>query len=371
MKRLKEILSYKRGHESEGERAFLKKFLAWWDFEAVTDEHGFVLAYRAVVGASKTLFTAHVDTVHRDTPPVANGKWAAAKGRSPVAKAGGDRVKNQFVEKGDMLLASGAPLGADDGAGVWLLLEMMEAGVPGTYLFPRGEECGGIGSSAMAKSHAEWLADFDRCISFDRRGTHSVITHQGWGRCASDEFAEALAAALSCDTYFYAPDDTGVFTDSANFVDIIPECTNVSVGYDKEHSENETLDLRYLKALRDKCVVLDWEALPVKRVPGESDDYYGSLGGAFNYGRSGFKRTARPITDDEVVELLSLADPIDIVESMQDLDASDLKKVVQRGKVSDIVFILKSLLEEVSYQTERADALVRRREDRPALHEPW
>ena len=37
-------------------------------------------------------------------------------------------------------------LGGDDGTGVWLMTKLIEAGVPGRYIFHRAEEVGGRGS---------------------------------------------------------------------------------------------------------------------------------------------------------------------------------------------------------------------------------
>jgi hypothetical protein len=42
-------------------------------------------------------------------------------------------------------------LGADDAAGVWLLCEMIRAGIPGLYVFHRNEERGGRGAEFFAK----------------------------------------------------------------------------------------------------------------------------------------------------------------------------------------------------------------------------
>ena len=39
-------------------------------------------------------------------------------------------------------------------AGIWLLLEMIDAGVPGVYALHYGEERGGVGSSGLAEHHA-------------------------------------------------------------------------------------------------------------------------------------------------------------------------------------------------------------------------
>ena len=256
-KRLNQILTVKRGHNSEGEKRMVAEQLAPYEPLIYHSDKGEVLAYVVVTdAASKTLFSSHVDT---------------------VSKSGFGEHESQHnvvtYDSETMLVRPiGDVLGADDGAGVWLLLEMIDASVPGTYVFHRGEECGGIGSSGMARHHEEFLKKFDRAIAFDRQATHSVITWQSGGRCCSDEFAAELADRLTCDTYFLAPDDGGTFTDTANYTDYIGECTNVSIGYYNEHSEKEYLDLAYLYSLRDKCIELAWESLPSKRKPGEVDN---------------------------------------------------------------------------------------------------
>lgn len=265
--RLYEILKLKREHDTMGERLSVDNVLMPYAPHIYRDSQCETLAYGVKVpmpdGAdSRTLFCAHVDTVHY-VPPVPN--------RDPKLKDFINSFRLNTVD--NIVSADGDVLGADDGAGMWLLLEMIDAGVPGMYLFHRGEECGGIGSSGMARHHYDFLAQFDRAIAFDRKATHSIITHQRGGRCCSDAFALALAEHLSCDAYFMAPDDGGTFTDTANYTDDIGECTNVSVGYYNEHTANEKLDLNYLFALRTKCLAIDWEALPTERKPGEADLY--------------------------------------------------------------------------------------------------
>jgi hypothetical protein len=192
----------------------------------------------------RTLFVAHVDTVHYQDGP------------------------NKFRKTKAKWYASGAPLGADDGAGCAMLMHLLHAGVPGYYIFTQAEECGGIGAKHLADAHKDLLKQFDRAIAFDRRGIDSVITHQGYGRCCSDVFADALSAALNADdTLMYLPDSTGVYTDTAEFTDIIPECTNISVGYDREHSEHESLDIYHFTALAERVVKIAWDNLPTDRDP--------------------------------------------------------------------------------------------------------
>jgi hypothetical protein len=50
---------------------------------------------------------------------------------------------------------------------------------------------------------------------------------------------------------------------SASFIDDIPECTNISVGYNFEHTE--TQNITYLDRLAKASVNVDWSSLPTAR----------------------------------------------------------------------------------------------------------
>jgi hypothetical protein len=149
-----------------------------------------------------------------------------------------------------------------------MLMHLIHADVKGYYIFSQGEECGGIGAKFVSND-VQLLSQFDRAIAFDRRGIDSVISHQGMGRCASDVFCQALANDLNAfdDTLMYSPDDSGVYTDTAEFTDIIPECTNISVGYYNEHGDRENLDIVHFQALADAVLKVMWDSLPTDRDP--------------------------------------------------------------------------------------------------------
>ena len=63
-------------------------------------------------------------------------------------------------------------------------------------------------------------------------------------------------------------DNTCIFTDTANFVDYIPECTNISVGYFEEHSSKEYQNITFLTQLCRACVNVNWEGLTTFRKVG-------------------------------------------------------------------------------------------------------
>jgi len=204
---------------------------------------------------SKTMFSCHTDTVH------------------PKPHAD---FKNKLVidpMTNHLFTDHKSQLGADDGTGIWFMLAMIEAKVPGLYAFHRDEEVGGLGSSASAKDNYEYLMalGLQRCVAFDRHYYEDVITHQGT-RCASDEFAQALSNELNITPGFkFKPCDTGVFTDSANYTHMIPECTNLSVGYWSQHTIKETQDVGFAEKLLARLLQIDWEALPTSRDVTDND----------------------------------------------------------------------------------------------------
>lgn len=191
----------------------------------------------------RTMFTAHTDTVH--------------------SSGGANKV---HVDGKFWRASKNSALGADDGSGCALLAYLIECGTPGYYVFFRGEERGGVGSKWLA-NHMPELFDgmFDRAVAFDRAGYADVITHQSGGRCCSDEFADALSAALSTDDEWYLPSNGGVYTDTAEFTGLIPECTNVSVGYKNQHGDREEQDVEFLWRLAMTVVGVQWDDLPIAR----------------------------------------------------------------------------------------------------------
>ncbi len=232
--------------------------------------------------ASEVLFTSHLDTYRAldEDPEVLEVKHVHEGRLVDIDNLGPTAMINfDLLPTGGLLKTDGKTiLGADDKAGVTVMLFMMHQQIPGVYAFFVGEEVGLAGSRRLAARH-ESFGQFDKVVSFDRRGTASVITHQKDPaldagptpvRCCSDEFARALCDQLNraFPSFGYAPDPTGVSTDSRAFMHVFPECTNVSVGYLHEHRPNESQDLDHLVKLAHACCLVDWEGLPVVRKPG-------------------------------------------------------------------------------------------------------
>jgi len=204
------------------------------------------------VGYSDTMFTCHLDTYDYLR-----------------------REVNHVIEDNKIMTDGKSILGADDKAGVVILLNMIENSIPGLYYFFLGEERGCLGSKKTAKNHKKRiLPHIKKVIAFDKRGTTSIATHQRQNRCCSDKFANALADKLFDFGLNYQLDDKAGSTDSLQFIGLYPECTNLSVGYYNEHTFQEYQDMDHLERLANACLEIDWDELPIERVPADVEESY-------------------------------------------------------------------------------------------------
>lgn len=209
-----------------------------------------------VVGDGKdaTLFCAHLDTAGSISEPVRHG-----------------------FDGHTIFTKSNTILGADDKSGVLALIYLIENKVPGTYYFFAGEEKGRIGSEQAAKDYT-FFSKFERAIQFDRRGYGSIITNQFKGTCCSDVFVGALKAQFKDQAMKFEADPLGSYTDTASFMDIIPECTNISIGYFGEHSKMEHQNINYAWQVAQAAAQIDWDSLPTERDPHNYSDSFKYFG---------------------------------------------------------------------------------------------
>lgn len=205
--------------------------------------------YYVKIGNSKTLFTSHLDTFSKRHEKV-----------------------NHIIENGIIKTDGTTVLGGDNKNGVLILMYMIHNGVPGTYYFFIGEE-GGVspeiscyGSTKALETYLDLFNTFDRAIAFDRRGEGSIVIKQRGRICASDEFASALIDEFAKSGLEFKK-DYAYGTDSAVFLDTIPEITNISAGGKYEHSFLESTDINYLTKVAKAAVNVNWENLPVVREP--------------------------------------------------------------------------------------------------------
>ena len=261
---LAELLTFKRPAYSKSEDQFIAKYI---DSIPGIKKDGFENRY-IKIGNGKTMISVHTDTVHNQDgmqtiiiDPIKNHICLDTDKENRKQK-----IFSRSKKEKNVFFPSGQCLGSDDGTGIYIALAMIHYKIPALYVFHRCEETGGQGSEYFSRHNINLFDKIDRCIALDRKGTNDIITHQFSGRCCSDKFANDLADLLGME---HKGDNTGSFTDSANYTDVIPECTNLSVGYYLQHSSREYQDCNYLSTLIDRLCTVDLESLSVYRDPSD------------------------------------------------------------------------------------------------------
>ena len=162
---LQDILSTKRPTNNPDYcLAYATKLLSNLGIHHTIDEHKNI----TVDLGGTTCFTAHTDTVDNKL------------GKNIL------HIKDNIVRVKD-----GGILGADCGSGMYLLIRMIQAKTPALYVFFSTEEQGRIGSSRYRMPE-----HITKCVSFDRKGTNNLITHQMGERGCSELFADAFIDAF-------------------------------------------------------------------------------------------------------------------------------------------------------------------------------
>lgn len=267
-----EMLSYMRPESSKAQRKFCDKYLL--PVFGKPDNKG---NYILKIGNPTVAFMSHHDTVHNTSG-----------------------IQNVVVDAGGFATTTESCLGADCTTGVYIMLRMIEAAVEGLYIVHAAEEIGCIGSSYIVQNTPEVVYGIQSAISFDRYGYDSIITHQSGRRTCSNKFADSLADILSLN---YSQDEYGSYTDSNEYRNLIPECTNLSVGYFKQHTKAESQDLGFMEIVADACIEADWSALVIDRDPKDSApawDIFDSTYNDYSYDDT---------EDDDDFELLVLNNP--------------------------------------------------------------
>ena len=298
---LVEMLSTRRPARSKTEESFI---LSYIDSLPNVRVDGYENRIVQIGKAPRVLWSSHTDSVH------------SKDGIQSVARDG-DFVRLHKDE------TNSSCLGGDDAAGVWIMRQMILRRIPGLYIFHRDEEVGGFGSTWIAEHTPELFKGIDYAIALDRKGYDSVITHQG-SRCASDEFARDLAAQLGGA---YKPDSTGVFTDTANYTKLIPECSNLSCGYGEAHTSHEFQNVRFAYDLLESLCAVDFNKVRVARDPNSFDDYPDDDFHGYSFGfLDGRKKTksAKRVQSygrDNIDELIALCcnDPCGVADYLDQL----------------------------------------------------
>lgn len=175
-----------------------------------------------------------------------------------------------YYDQNKGMMWSPQGLGADDRAGVYAIIQIIQKGYKPSIILTTDEEIGGLG--------ARWLVgDLSTCpfkdckyiIELDRRGTNDAVFYD----CINQDFIDYIEQFGFCET-------PGIYSDICEICPIWKIAgVNLSVGYFDEHDKIERLKVPALLQTIDKVckLLLDEKNAPAfeyKCYPGVESYYY-------------------------------------------------------------------------------------------------
>lgn len=158
--------------------------------------------------------------------------------------------KLKFLPNSGIIYNEEGILGADDRAGVYSIIDIIQEGYRPSVIFTMDEESGCIGSSNLTDDFDKPLGLLKFIIQLDRRGKDDCVFYD----CRNKDFKEAIST-------FGFQEREGTFSD----ISIICPAwdvagVNLSVGYYNEHTSKEYLNINFLEATTKKvCDILTME----------------------------------------------------------------------------------------------------------------
>lgn len=191
-----------------------------------------------IIGISKILFTAHMDTYSSEVKEV-----------------------KHVIESGFLKTDGETILGGDNKVGCAILINMINNNVPGNYYFFCGEEVGRLGSEFHNRKINS--GEYDLAITFDRKEIGSVCTYQRGMKLCNDNLSEFLIQELSKSGFKFKEDYFGLSCDTFTFNEKVNNCLNISTGVYDEHKKTERVDLKFFKSIFNLCTQIDWKTVEV------------------------------------------------------------------------------------------------------------
>ncbi len=144
-------------------------------------------------------------------------------------------VSDLYYDERKGVLWSPEGLGADDRAGVFAILKILQEGLRPSVILTTDEEKGGIGAAALAKISCP-IPNLKYMIELDRRGTNDCVFYD----CYVPDFIRYVESFGFCEQW-------GSFSDISYLMPGWEICgVNLSIGYKDEHSVSETLHINPL-----------------------------------------------------------------------------------------------------------------------------
>jgi putative aminopeptidase FrvX len=218
--------------------------------------HGVSGQEASVRGYLKPILEKLVDEVHVDSYGNLLGDKVCGngKGATVLLSAHMDTVKGvlkdrKLIEKNGVISSSEGALGADDRAGIAIILTVLEnletLGFNGKIKvsFSREEEIGCVG---VGKINPKWYAGTDLAIVVDRRGSRDIVVGCGGAFCSDSvgTFLENVGKLADMSDWRCVE---GGISDALTFSEKGINSVNLSAGYNNEHTKDEYVVLAHMK----------------------------------------------------------------------------------------------------------------------------
>lgn len=223
-----------------------------------------------------------------------------------------------YFDKKKRVIWSPQGLGADDRAGVFAIIKIIQAGFHPHIIFTTGEEKGGIGAFLLAKAFPVAPFNVKYLIQLDRQGMDDCVFYD----CANKKF----------ENYIHK---FGFKTDWGSFSDISVICpqwqiagVNLSVGYFREHTVSETLHTKGLMSTIDKVKRLLADAAniqPFEYIP----DVFGSPFNTADYFNFAYPYSYGP--EDDLPDNSRFSRKIKCYSCKKEYDNNDFIPVMSRN----------------------------------------
>ena len=204
------------------------------------------------------------------TNVITTKEYVMAQGETPIALiAHLDTVfpygkRKIYYDREAQVIWSPNGLGADDRAGVFAILLIIQHGFRPTVIFTTDEELGCLGADKLVLDYPEPPWPINYIIQLDRQGANDCVFYN----CNNPKFEKYI-------------EEFGFVSDFGSFSDISAICpswgvagVNLSVGYINEHTLQETLHVKFWKrTIKQVEKMLKKEKIPtfdyIPRYPNE------------------------------------------------------------------------------------------------------
>lgn len=159
----------------------------------------------------------------------------------------GDNPPDKILYDKDYIISINSILGGDDRCGVFTIIKLLEKGYKPYVLFAEDEEFGGVGTSKFLKKYQEKL-DLKYIIELDRRGEDDCVFYD----TGNEKFISYIES-FGFKKAFGSFSDISLISPQYDIAS-----ANLSVGYYKEHTLHEYIDMKNMyKTYRRVCKMLN------------------------------------------------------------------------------------------------------------------